>query len=99
MDIIKLYTAAFMYQFYKDLLPKSFNDFFTPVFNRHRYTQFASKSTFCPPLARTNYDIYDIFNIRFSDPKLWNCIEESGVKSSSIVSFKRKYKQLHILAS
>lgn len=95
MDIIKLYTATFMYQFYKGFLPKSFNDFFTPVCNRHRYnTRLASKSSFCLPQARTNYGI---FNIRFSGPKLWNSIEET-LKSSSIFSFKMNYKQLLILA-
>ena len=86
MDIIKLYTATVMYQFHKGLLPKSVNDFFTPVFNRHRYnTQFASKSSYCLPQARTSYGI---FNIRFSGPKLWNSVKES-IKSLSIFSFKR----------
>ena len=95
MDIVKLYTATFMYQFHKDLLPKSFNDFFTPVCNRHRYnTRFASKSSYCLPQAKKNYGI---FNIRFSGPKLWNSVKES-IKSLSIFSFKKKYKQLHILA-
>ena len=94
MNITKLYTATFMYQFRKGLLPKSFNDFFTPVCNRHRYnTRLSSKSSFCLPQARTNYGI---FNIRFSGPKLWNSVKES-IKSLSFFSFKKKYKQLNIL--
>ena len=94
IDIIKLYTAIFMHQFHKGLLPKSVSGFFTPVCNRHRYsTRLASKSTFCLPQTRTNYGI---FNIRFSGPKLWNSIEES-IKSSSVFSFKKNYKQLLIL--
>ena len=98
MDITKPYTATFMYQFHKSFFPMaSFNDFFTPVCNRHRHnTRLASKSSYCNclPQARINYGI---FNIRFSGPKLWNSVKES-IKSLSIFSFKKRYKQLHILA-
>ena len=86
MDIIKLYTAIFMHQFHNGILPKSFNNFFTPVCTRHQYnTRLASKLTFSLPQARTNYGL---FNIRFSGPKLWNSIDEI-LKSSSVVSFKK----------
>ena len=90
MDITKPYTATFMYQFHKSFFPMvSFNDFFTPVCKRHRHnTRLASKSSYCN---------CHLFNIRFSGPKLLNSVKES-IKSLSIFSFKKKYKQLHVVA-
>ena len=71
------------------------------MISSHRYENvtdiildFLQNRVFCLPQTRTNYGI---FNIRFAGPKLWNSVKES-IKSLSIFSFKKKYKQLHILA-
>ena len=94
-DIVYLFTAVFMHQFHKGILPEKFNNYFTLVSNQHSYnTRLASKSTFTLPLVRTNYGL---FNIRFCGPKVWNTIDES-LKSLSKFPFKTKLKQQLILA-
>ena len=52
-----------------------FTIFFTPIASRYKYnTRLSSKSAFCIPTARTNYEK---FNIRFKGAVLWNNIEAS----------------------
>ena len=89
-DIVKLYTALFMYQFYRDRLPVAFDDFF--VLNNMKHdnnTRLSSKCSYSLPLVRTNYGI---FSINFSGPKIWNDIDEA-LKILSTNLFKKKLKQ------
>ena len=89
-DIVKLYTALFMYQFYRDRLPVAFDDFFVLNNMKHDYnTRLSSKCSYSLPLVRTNYGI---LSINFSGPKIWNDIDEA-LKILSTNLFKKKLKQ------
>ena len=60
-DIVKLYTALFMYQFYRDRIPVAFDDFFVLNNMEHEYnTRLSSKCSYSLPLVRTNYGIFSI---------------------------------------
>ena len=62
-DIVFLYVAQLMHQYYNNTLPLIFTDFFTPVKRVHTYnTRLASKSTYFMPRVKTNFGK---FNIRF----------------------------------
>ena len=89
-DIVKLYTALFMYQFYRDRLPVAFDDFFVLNNMKHDYNRrLLSKCSYSLPLVRTNYGI---FSINFSSPKIWNDIDEA-LKILGTHLFKKKLKQ------
>ena len=78
---------------YHNLLPTSFNNFFTPTKTIHSYnTRAATNELYYIPRVRTNYGI---FNIRFNGPKMWNSVEEH-VKQLSFNSFKDKMKDYYI---
>ena len=91
-DIVKLYTALFMYQFYRDRPPVAFDDFFVLNNMKHDYMQYTAfikvliQST---SIVRTNYGI---FSIHFSSPKIWDDIDEA-LKILSTNLFKKNLKQ------
>ena len=75
VDIVKLYTALFMYQFYRHRLLVAFDDFFVLNNMKHDYnTRLSSKCSYSLSVVRTNYGI---FSINFSGPKIWNDIDEA----------------------
>ena len=44
VDLVVFHNALFMYQYHKNLLPESFNNFFEAVSSKHQYnTRFASR--------------------------------------------------------
>ena len=58
---------------------------------QHNYrTRLASKSSFSLPKARTNYGK---FSIRFAGTQIWNSVDESIKKTTSISNFKIQMKQ------
>ena len=86
-DLVFLYTAIFMYDYYSDNLPTSFKSYYAQVNQRHSYnTRLASKSSYLLPKIRTNYGK---FNIKYSGVKIWNSINESTKKLSK-TKFKEK---------
>ena len=92
-DLIKLQTALFMYDFFSNNLPTSFESFFESVNHRHSYnTRLASRSTYSLPKARTNYGK---FNIKFSGAIIWNNIDEAFKKLSK-ENFKLKIKDQYL---
>ena len=92
-DLIYLYTALFMYDYYSNRLPLIFDNFFMSINKVHQYqTRLASKISYYLPKARTNYGK---FNIRFFGAKVWNSIDES-LKSKSRACFKNLLKELII---
>ena len=79
-----------MFKFHNNLLPSSFDTFFTPVENIHSYdTKSAANQSHSLPRARTNYAT---FNIRFQGPKVWNYLGKN-VKSTYLNKFKENLKQ------
>ena len=92
-DLVYLYCALFMYDYYSNRLPLIFNDFFKSINKVHQYqTRLANKISYYLPKARTNYGK---FNIRFFGAKVWNSIEDS-LKSESRTCFKNLLKGLVI---
>ena len=88
-DLIYLYNALFMYNYYSNRLPLIFVNFFKSINKVHQYqTRLVSKISYYLPRARTNYGKC---NIRFSDAKVWNSIDDS-LKSKSCVCFKNVLK-------
>ena len=94
-DLVTLHNALFMYHYYYNLLPSSFENFFQTVASVHSYnTRLASKSTYYINTIKTNYGK---FNIRFAAVKVWNHLDES-IKYLPLKTFKNKVK-LNILQS
>ena len=90
-DLIYLYTALFMYDYYSNRLPLIFDNFFKSINKVHQYqTRLASKISYYLPKARTNYGK---FNIRFFGAKVWNSIDDSLI-SKSRACFKNLLKEL-----
>ena len=55
-DIVKLYTALFLYQFYRDRLSVAFDDFFVLNNMKHDYnTRLSSRCSYSLPLVRTEF--------------------------------------------
>ena len=88
-DLIYLNNALFMYDYYSNSLPFSFNKFFKGIKEVHHYnTRLAAKKSYCVPKIRTNYEI---FNIRYIGSKIWNSLGLE-IKSKNRTSFKNSIK-------
>ena len=88
-DLVQYNVAVFMFKFNNKTLPPVFNHFFKPLSDIHKYnTRSASKNTFYPPKARTNFGI---FNIRYQGTKIWNSLEEK-IKNYNLSGFKVNIK-------
>ena len=87
MDLVTIQTAVFMFQYYHNMLPKAFdNYYFTFISSKHNYnTRLPSKSTYYIDQVRTNYGK---FNLHFSGPSIWNNLDEE-IKSLSLHLFKQ----------
>ena len=85
MDLVTTHTALFMFQYHHHLLPKAFDNFFSPISSKHNNTRLASKSTYYVDHVRTNYSK---FNLHFSGPSVWNNLDED-LKSSSLHLFRQ----------
>jgi len=92
-DLIEYYISIFMFKYYNNLLPSSFDSFFTQVNQKHHYnTRAASKQSYYLPKVRTNFAK---FNIRFQGATTWNSLD-TQVKILSITKFKENLKQKFI---
>ena len=89
------FSLLLMYNYHRNLLPSSFENFFKTIASIHSYnTRFASKSTCYLNTIKTNYGK---FNFRFAAVKVWNNLDES-IKHLPLKSFKNKV-MLNILQS
>lgn len=87
-DLSKLQLAVFMYKFYANQLPPSFNSYFTSNSSIHSYnTRQAS-----------NYHLFSLStshrrnSIVATGPKLWNGLPDDIKTVSSLAAFKRTLK-------
>ena len=81
-------TAVFVFQYYHNMLPKAFDNYFTFISSKHNYnTRLASKSTSYIDQARTNYGK---LNLRFSGPSIWNNVDEE-IKSLTLRLLKQNF--------
>ena len=86
MDLVTMQTATFTFEYYHNLLPKAFDNYFTFISSKHNYnTRLGSKSTYYIDHIRTNYAN---FNLHFSGPSIWNKLDEE-LKSLSLCLFKQ----------
>ena len=86
MDLVTIHTALFMFQYHHRLLPKAFDNFFSPISSKHNNnTRLASKSTYDIDQVRTNYGT---FNLHFSGPSVWNNLDED-LKSRPLHLFRQ----------
>ena len=86
-NLIYTTNSLFMYDYYRNVLPDAFNDFFVQIKRKHNYdTRLASKNTYYIPTVRTNYGK---FSLRFQGPKVWNEINDN-LKILSKGAFKRQ---------
>ena len=61
VDLISLHTLILMYQYHNQLLPSTFDNFFTPVAQIHSYnTRSAARQTYYLPSIRTNYGKFNV---------------------------------------
>ena len=87
-DLVTLHNALLMYNYHRNLLPSSFENFFKTVASIHSYnTRLASKSTYYLNNIKTNYGK---FNFRFAAVKVWNNVDES-IKHLPLKSFINKF--------
>ena len=92
-DLVVFQSALFMYEFFCNNLPTSFDTFFNPVNLKHSYnTRLASKSSYSLPKVRTNYGK---FNIKYAGVKIWNEIDEP-LKKLKKEKFKEQLKASYI---
>ena len=55
-DLSYLYTSIFMYKYYNNMLPLTFDDSFTRVDEIHHYnTRLSAKISYSLPKVKTNY--------------------------------------------
>ena len=88
-DLVTFHIALFMHKFHNKLLPSNFDSFFDSVLSIHNYnTRKAANQSYYLPQTRTNYEI---FNIRFQGPKVWNALGKD-IKSIPFSKFKTKLK-------
>ena len=86
IDLVTMQTATFTFEYYHNLLPKAFDNYFTFISSKHNYnTRLGSKSTYYIHHVRTKYGK---FNLHFSGPSIWNKLDEE-LKSLSLRLFKQ----------
>ena len=88
-DMRKLEIAKFMYQFHCGRCPEYFNDFFTSESKAHKYNTRASTSSKYHMIDRKDHR-----SIKYAGPDVWNSIPPAIRQSTSMSTFKSKYKQL-----
>jgi len=86
MDLVTMQTAAFTFQYYRNMPAKAFNNYLTFMSSKHNYnTRLASKSTYIDQV-RTSYGKFNIHY--FSGPSIWNNLDEE-IKGLSLRLFKQ----------
>ena len=88
-DFVSLETAIFMYKLNNNLLPCTFNDYFTVNSNIHNYNTRDAQNLHLP-LNRTSCSQSSIV---YNGPVLWNNLQTSVKHSKTVRQFKRLYKQ------
>ena len=87
-DIFKLQIASFMYMYFTKKLPTVFNNLFTLNSNYHNYNTRQQMAIHIPllkyKLSRQSINLYG--------PKLWHSIPPDIKASTTLQTFKRKFK-------
>ena len=92
-NFIYVTNSLFMYDYYRNVLPHAFTDFFVQVKRKHNYnTRLASKNTYYIATVRTNHGK---FSLQFQGPKVWDEINDD-LKILSKGAFKGQHSSSFI---
>ena len=83
-----------MYRYFENMLPESFNTFFTKRSDIHDYHTRNS----CSINPTRNKLVFSDKAIRTTGPKLWNSLDDQIKKSFSTKHFRNSYKSTLIRA-
>jgi len=92
-DINKLHTALFMYRYANNLLPNSFEGFFTQPNEYHSHNTRTADNF----QISSNHSNINRNSIKYTGPQVWNNLPPSIKNCKSLASFKNKYKA-HLIA-
>ena len=84
----KLEVGSFMFSYFANSLPNSFNDFFTMRSDIHNYHT-RSKNNLNPT---RNKMVFSDKSIRTAGPILWNSLSDQFKTSNSNKHFRKQYK-------
>ena len=89
-DLVKLGTAAFVYNYKSGQLPSTFRNYFTALNNIHvKPTRAISSHNFFVPFFKT-LKLYR--SIKYQGPKIWNSFDLEIKKSKPLKTFKSRLK-------
>ena len=95
-DLVKLETAAFVYNYKSGQLPPTFRNYFTALNNIHvKTTRATALYNFFVPFFKT---LKLQRSIKYQGPKIWNSLDLEIKNSKSLKAFKSRLKNL-LLAS
>ena len=90
-DIYQLHISSFAFECLHDIAPAQFKDFFRPISSIHSYnTRGATRGDFF--LVRKNTLQYGIRSISYNGVRIWNNIPSEIRNSTSVTSFRKKFK-------
>ena len=89
-DVYQLFNkelGLFMYKYYKNLLPRAFDNMFVDMKSVHNYNT----------RGKNNYrqDIHKLTSILSVGPRIWNFLPK-GIKEASSISTFKKYLTHHL---
>ena len=87
-DMYKLEVGVFMYRYFANLIPESFNTFFTKRSDIHNY----HTRNNCNLNQTRNKRVFTDRTIRTTGPILWNSFDDKTRKSLSTKHFRNSYK-------
>ena len=91
-DIYKLYISSFIFECQNKTSPIYFSDFFSSVSSIHsNNTRSASQGNLF--LIRKNTLQYGLRSMSYIGVKIWNTISSDIKNTSSVKSFRKKYKE------
>ena len=91
-DLVKLETAAFVYNYKSGQLPSTFRNYFTALNNIHvKPTRATALHNFFEPFFKT---LKLQRSIKYQGPKIWNSLNLEIKNSKSLKAFKSRLKNL-----
>ena len=87
-DMYKLEVGVFMYRYFANLIPESFNTFFTKRCDIHNY----HTRNNCNLNQTRNKRVFTDRTIRTTGPILWNSLDDKTKKLLSTKHFRNSYK-------
>ena len=90
-DMVKLEIGKFMYNYSNNLLPETFDHFFTNIRKTHSHDTRHANNNYCRPKKRTNNGLK---TLSYLGAKTWAQIPDDLKANTSTFSCTQKYKQI-----